>query len=88
MWEELGTRFRVTVYMERARAPTVDTVDDPIYGVLSVKDGLRTSQIADATGLSLRATRIRLKKLVEQGLVVRAGTSPTDPQARYFVAAS
>ena len=71
VWQELGTRFRVTMHMQDAFAPTIDTVDDPIYGILSVRDGLRTSDIADASGLSLRATRIRLKKLVEQGLVVR-----------------
>lgn len=87
VWQEVGTRFRVTMKMQHAFTPTIESVEDPIYGILSVRDGLRTSDIADASGLSLRATRIRLKKLVEQGLVVRSGTSPTDPQAKYFIAA-
>ncbi len=87
IWQELGTRFRVTMSMEQDSTPTRDTTDDPIYSVLSVRDGLRTSEIADASGLSVRATRFRLKKLVELGLVVRTGTSSTDPQAKYYVAA-
>ncbi|MCY4128266.1 MAG: helix-turn-helix domain-containing protein [Gammaproteobacteria bacterium] len=87
VWQELGNRFRVTMKKQYEFAPTIDTVDDPICEVLSENDGLRTSEIADATSLSARATRIRLKKLVEEGLVVRTGTSPTDPQARYFLAA-
>ena len=86
IWQELGTRFRVTMSMEQASTPTKDTIDDPIYGVLSVRDGLRTSEIADSSGLSVRATRFRLKKLVELGFVVRTGTSPTDLQVKYYIA--
>ena len=84
--QELRTRFRETLHMQDAFAPTIDTVDDPICDALSEKDGLEFSEIAEAIGLSTSVRRIRLKKLVEQGLLVRTNTSPTDPQARYFVA--
>ena len=35
-------------------------------------------------GLSARAARTRLLKLVERGLVREVGTSPQDPRRRYF----
>ena len=86
VWEEVGTRFRVTMRTQEAFVPIVDAIDDPICDVLSLKNGLRSSEIAEAIGLTTRATRNRLKKLVEQGLVVRVGTGPTDPKSKYFIA--
>lgn len=74
--QELRTRFCETLHTQDAFSPTIDTVDDPIREVLSDKDGLESSEFAEAIGLSTRVRRIRLKKLVEQGLVVRSGTSP------------
>jgi ATP-dependent DNA helicase RecG len=42
-------------------------------------------EIADAIGLSARATRTRLARLVGRGLVRAIGTGPHDPQRRYFL---
>ena len=86
VWEELGTRFRVTMRMQQVSVPLIDAIEDPICVVLSLRDGLRSSEIAEEIGLTTRATRNRLKKLVEQGLVVRIGTGPTDPKSKYFIA--
>lgn len=86
VWEEVGTRFRVTMRTQKAYEPTFGSLDDPICDVLSLKNGLRSSEVAEAIGLTTRATRNRLKKLVEQGLVVRIGTGPTDPKSKYFIA--
>ena len=88
VWEELGTRFRVTMSKQSDATPSIDTLDDPICDVLSVRDGLRTSEIAESIGLTNRATRIRLKNLVEQGLVVRVGTGSTDPHSKYYIVAN
>ena len=88
VWQELGTRFRVTMRMQQELPRLVDAIDDPICDVLSVRDGLRSSEIAEEIGLTTRATRNRLKKLVEQGLVVRIGTGPTDPKSKYFIVVS
>ena len=86
VWEEIGTRFRVTMRIQQASVPTIDSLADPICDILSEGEGLRSSEIAEAIGLTTRATRNRLKKLVEQGLVVRIGTGPTDPKSKYFIA--
>lgn len=45
--------------------------------------GLRR-EIATIIDLTARATRSRLLKLVERGLVREIGTSPQDPKRRYF----
>lgn len=42
--------------------------------------------IAAAIGLSPRATRTRLARLVGRGLVREIGTGPQDPRRRYFLA--
>ena len=45
-----------------------------------------THEIAGAIGLSPRATRTRLAKLVARGLVREIGTGPRDPKRRYIKA--
>jgi predicted HTH transcriptional regulator len=82
--EEIGTRFRVTLRTARTGSPAVDTTDQAILDALAVGDGLATQEIATAIELTPRATRTRLAKLVERGLVREIGTSPQDPKRRYF----
>jgi DNA-binding Lrp family transcriptional regulator len=48
--------------------------------------GLATREIAAIIGLSARATRTRLARLIDRGLVREIGTSAKDPQRKYFLA--
>ena len=82
--EEIGTRFRVTLFTERAGAPSLDSTDQAILDALVGGEGHATRTIATAIALTPRATRTRLVKLVERGLVREIGTSPQDPKRRYF----
>lgn len=82
--EEIGIRFRVTIHTTRTRAPSVDKTDKAILDALAPGNGLSTQEIATGIGLTARATRTRLRKLVEHGLVREIGTSPQDPKRRYF----
>ena len=82
--EEIGTHFRVTLFTERVAAPSVDEKDQAILEALAGDEGHLTSEIAEAIGLTTRATRTRLARLVERGLVRVIGTSPQDPKRRYF----
>ncbi|MFQ5644025.1 MAG: ATP-binding protein [Thiogranum sp.] len=84
--EEISTRFRVTIYTERAGAPSIDKTDQAILDALVGGKGLSTGEIAAMIKLSARATRTRLSRLVERGLVSEVGTSPQDPKRRYFLA--
>lgn len=82
--EEMGTRFRVTLLTARTGAPRVDDTDQAILDTMAGDKGLSTREIATAIELTARATRTRLLKLVEHGLVREVGTSPQDPKRRYF----
>ena len=82
--EEMGTRFRVTLLTARTGAPRVDDTDQAILDAMAGDKGLSTQEIATAIELTARATRTRLLKLVEHGLVREVGTSPQDPKRRYF----
>jgi len=53
-------------------------------GALAGRKGLLTSEIAGMIGLTPRATRTRLARLVGSGLIREVGTGPQDPKRRYF----
>ena len=85
-WSEIGIRLRVTLRAERAGAVEVDSLDRLILDLLEHGNGRRTRDIADATGISARAARTRLARLVARGLVREIGTGPKDPRRTYIKA--
>ena len=68
------------------KVPTVGGTDEAILESLGQGRGFATSEVAAAIGLSPRATRTRLARLVGRGLVREIGTGPQDPKRRYFLA--
>lgn len=84
VFEEIATRFRVTIASERVGRPALDETDQAIFHALGSGKGLLTSEIARAIALTPRATRTRLARLVGRGLVREIGTGPQDPKRRYF----
>lgn len=84
LFEEIGIRFRVTIYTISIDSPLLDTKDQCILNALAVREGCLTSEVARVVGLSPRATRTRLCRLVERGLVYEIGTGPNDPRRKYF----
>jgi ATP-dependent DNA helicase RecG len=83
-FEEIGTRFRVTLSMEPVGPRVLDQTDRAILDSMTSTDGRLTNEIAKAIGLSSRATRTRLVRLIDRGLVREVGTSAKDPKRRYF----
>jgi len=83
--EEIATRFRVTIFTTQVNRPTLDDTDRAIVDGLSDGGGRLTSEIAAVIGLTPRATRTRLARLVGNGLVREVGSSPQDPKRRYFL---
>ena len=83
MWEEVGVRLRVTLQTGMAVQVEVDDTERAILDVIDDGNGSGTSEIARAIGLSPRATRTRLAKLVERGLVVEIGRGSRDPKRSY-----
>ena len=84
-FEEIGTFFRVTLYTGKEKNIVHDDMDQKIIGLLSGTEGLTPKHISEKIGLSYRATRTRLKKLVEIGKIIDIGTGPFDPKKKYVV---
>lgn len=84
VFEEIGTRFRVTISMQSATRQALDDRDQSILSALAGGRGLLTSEVAEVIGLTPRATRTRLARLVARGLVREIGTGPQDPRRKYF----
>ncbi|NOT59859.1 MAG: winged helix-turn-helix transcriptional regulator [Acidobacteria bacterium] len=82
--EEIGTRFRVTLSVVPTNARELDERDQKILASLSGGKGKSTQQLAEMIGLSPRATRTRLRTLIERGLLVEIGSGPQDPRRLYF----
>jgi len=84
VFEEIATRFRVTIQAERIGKPTLADIDKAILDALADGEGRLTSEIAEVIDRTPRATRTRLARLVDRGLVRPLGTSPQDPKRKYF----
>lgn len=85
-FEEVGTSFRVTLFATNDGLPRLEPLDDLTLTALREATGLSTSEVAERIGRSTRATRTRLQRLVDAGLVVEIGSAPNDPQRRYYIA--
>jgi ATP-dependent DNA helicase RecG len=85
IFEEIGTHFRVTLLTQAIKEPSIDAVDQTILEALKNSDGLSTKEVAEAIKKSQRATRTRLVKLIEKGLVIEIGVGMNDPGRKYFL---
>jgi hypothetical protein len=82
--EEIATRFRVTIFTSNGSIAPLDDTDQAIVDGLSDGEGKLTSEIAAVIGLTSRATRTRLARLVGNGLVREVGSGPQDPKRPLF----
>lgn len=73
-------------FTTRVTRPSLDDTDQAIVDALSDGAGRLISEIAVVIGLTPRATRTRLARLVGNGLLREVGTGPQDPKRRYFSA--
>ena len=87
LFEELGTHFRVTLFTTRTNPRSIDAINQGIIELLqqASDQGLATGKIAEKINLSTRATRTRLLKLIELGLVTEIASSAQDPNRLYFL---
>ncbi len=74
--EEIATRFRATIFATQINRPKLDDIDQAIVDGLSDGEGKLTSELAAVIGLTSRATRPRLARLVGNGLVREVGSGP------------
>lgn len=84
-FEEIGGRFRVTLWATAAGEPQLTPDQQRLLDALAPAGtaGLTTSDLASAIGRSTRTVRTQMSRLVELSLVVEVGSGPTDPRRRY-----
>lgn len=59
-------------------------VNIAVRGTLTTDSKRHAADITEATGLTPRATRTRVARLMGRGLVRDIGTGPQDPKRRFF----
>ncbi|MFN0120567.1 MAG: ATP-binding protein [Blastocatellia bacterium] len=83
--EEIGMRFRVTLFVLPERRPDLDARDQEILALLADGNGHGTQQIAAHLSLSLRSVRNRLRSLANRGLIMEVGSGLHDPKRQYHI---
>jgi DNA-binding Lrp family transcriptional regulator len=73
----------VTLSVLPRRPAALDEPDRRIIELLKTGGGFSTQQVADHLQLSTRATRARLRALIERGAIAEIGSSPQDPRKQY-----
>lgn len=85
VFEEIGLRFRVTFQLRPVDKPKMSPTDRKILELLKDGAGHTTAAIAARVNRSTRTTRARLLVLIERGIVKEIGSSPRDPQRKYYL---
>lgn len=84
--EELNNQFRLTLYSEQIKEIVVNSWGEVLLEYLRKENAISAKSAMKLWGVSARTTRIRLKQLQEEGIIVRIGTSENDPSASYIAA--
>jgi predicted HTH transcriptional regulator len=82
-FEELSSGFRVTFRRDWMSAPRLDPIDQAILKFVRQSGNASTSQIAAHIRRTPRATRDRLNRLVDAGLLVAVASGPKDPRKTF-----
>jgi len=85
--EEIGSGFRVTFGLIPIQKASLDLLDQKILDLLAADPtGISNGQLANAIERSTRATRDRVKRLMELGLIREHGSSSRDPKKVFRLA--
>jgi ATP-dependent DNA helicase RecG len=84
-FEEIGSQFRVTIYATKEQKTIINSSQKKLIEHLSSVGELSSQEAAEFWNIDIRSTRKRLKKLVDEGLIVRIGTSRNDPGSTYVI---
>jgi predicted HTH transcriptional regulator len=85
--EEIGSGFRVTFGFIPIQKASLDLLDQKILDLLAADPtGISNGQLAKAIERSTRATRDRVKRLMELGLIREHGSSSRDPKKVFRLA--
>lgn len=83
-FEELGMQFRVTVYSTKIKQTKQTHWQKNIIETIDKVHEVSTNEAAQIWHIDTRSARRRLKKLLDEGIIERVGTSKTDPNGKYI----
>lgn len=84
-FEEIDHFFKVTLFSRSMKQTIDETWIRELQDLLSTNKEISTSEIAKIWGISDRATRTRLNKMLEAGYIKRNAKSKNDPGATYIL---
>lgn len=84
-FEELGTNFRVTLFGERVAALAQPEWQSELLEYLAKKNRISTRVAGELWKIPDRTARRRLRRLVDDGLLVEVGSGPKDPYRAYVL---
>lgn len=82
-FEEIGTRFRVTLYKTQISPAVLDKVEEQIISILDANGALSTKEIATKINLSTRTIRNYLIKMIEKKKIYEISRGMNDPKKKY-----
>lgn len=84
-FEELGHFFRVTLFNRREAILIIRGWRKDLMDLLAKQKEITTKDAANFWKISDRAARVRLKKMVEEGLIFEISTHAFDPQKKFIL---
>ena len=85
IFEEEGNHFRSIIFSQKLEKASLTKHELELVDYLKKHKTIQTQQAAKIWKLSERATRTRLNKMIQEGLIVRIATSEKDPQAVFIL---
>lgn len=84
-FQEIGNRFRVTLYKEHLKVPEPTPGETKIVEAIKSHGSMSTKDIAACVGLTSRIVRKRLINMIEKNLIVEVGRGSNDPKKKYDI---
>ena len=84
-FEEIGMRFRVTLYRTQIQPALLDTVETHIINALKTNGNLSTKDLAIKMNLSTRTVRTYLLRMIEKHQVYEISRGLNDPKKKYGI---
>lgn len=84
-FEELGANFRVTLFGRRVKAPALPEWQSALLTYLEKEGKTSTQTAAKLWRVSDRAARMRLRRMVKDGMLIDIGSGPRDPYRVYVL---
>ena len=84
-FEDRIDEFKVTLFATQSRKIIIDDSQKALLELLKKKEKISTKEAAEFWNIAPRNARIKLKALLDIGLIVKIGSSPKDPRSGYVL---